>query len=979
LPLVAFNAITACFHARQAKRLLPLVAAASTLGTIAVGASASALASTLGAQSLFWTSALLALLAVPLPALLGRRAQALGATSAPSASLRAPGTGLGAALKETARDFREVPVVRIVVICAVLAAMTTNFVDFAFKAALKQRYDRDQMAAYLGVFSVASNGLVLVAQVFLTRRFVERFGVRAGLSAFFVSLGALGPVLALAPGLGAATAAKGADSVLRFGLSGSVADLMLTPAPDLVRTRAKVLLKGAASPIGYAVSALVLTVFGEVGPSFATLGVLVMTVTGLGLLAVASARRAYTEVLSRAIGEGRLVMDVSPAAAAVLRAELLRHLARNAAAAAPDESELRLVGGDRARRSSAPPRAGAGAALVTRASRLAGGHGGPAEQAVRTLGILGDRFFAVDDLTPALRSPSALVRLSAVEAALRIARAGGRRRDGARTSGERAPLSPRSAGRATPAPPTRGTTPEEAIAAGARLLAICPDDADLEVERAVLAAARSLGAPVPRERAQRAQVTAMAGGEAPAALALWAEALTCLAGTDRDPAVKQLRKAALGEDAPRRAVALRALGELRETRAEREVLRAMASDDARVFAEAARTAVLIDAPGAVPTLVLRLMAGPHVRAAAAALALAGPTAVNELLAALPTTRGDAAIAPTAVASGRSISGTIRAARVLARLGPVACARVLERFADLGYRARNAVARAFAAVPEREGFSIDPAPVKRAMHLTVAYSETLIEAYPHARPGLLRREIAHRLGETAERVLDLCSMIGERALIARARAALSGAERDRGTALELLENVLPDDLAVRIVAVLEYEQRAAQGAPVSIPLGARRPAFDGWLEKCRLFDDKELALEANMLGVLEKVLVLRDSSLFMGLSGEELYPVAEIAQASFLSAGDVVIREGDPGDALFVVARGTVQVMKGSARVRGMGPGQVFGELALLDGAPRAATVVAETEAQLLRIPRAEFEALLDESPELARGVIRTLIQHLRGG
>jgi CRP-like cAMP-binding protein len=192
-------------------------------------------------------------------------------------------------------------------------------------------------------------------------------------------------------------------------------------------------------------------------------------------------------------------------------------------------------------------------------------------------------------------------------------------------------------------------------------------------------------------------------------------------------------------------------------------------------------------------------------------------------------------------------------------------------------------------------------------------------------------------------------------------------------------VLPDDLAVRIVAVLEYEQRTAEGSPVSIPLGARRPAFDGWLEKCRLFDDKELALEANMLGVLEKVLVLRDSSLFMGLSGEELYPVAEIAQASFLSAGDVVIREGDPGDALFVVARGTVQAVKGSAKLRAMGPGEVFGELALLDGAPRAATVVAETEAQLLRIPRAEFEALLDESPELARGVIRTLIQHLRGG
>jgi hypothetical protein len=311
--------------------------------------------------------------------------------------------------------------------------------------------------------------------------------------------------------------------------------------------------------------------------------------------------------------------------------------------------------------------------------------------------------------------------------------------------------------------------------------------------------------------------------------------------------------------------------------------------------------------------------------------------------------------------------------------------VLDRFGDLGYRARNAVARAFAAAAGRYQRTVDAAPVKRAMELTVGYSETLIGAFPHTRvgadgrPGLLRREIAHRLGETAERVLDLASVVGERELIERARAALARHERDRGHALELLENVLPDDLAIRIVAVLEYEQRTAEGAPVSVPAGARRPAFDGWLDKCRLFDDKELVLEAAMLGVLEKVLVLRDSSLFEGLSGEELYPVAEIAQPSFLAPGEVVIRQGDPGDALFVVARGTVHVVKGETKLRELGPGEVFGELALLDGAPRAATVVAGTEAQLLRIPRAEFEALLDESPELARGVIRTLIKHLRGG
>jgi CRP-like cAMP-binding protein len=157
----------------------------------------------------------------------------------------------------------------------------------------------------------------------------------------------------------------------------------------------------------------------------------------------------------------------------------------------------------------------------------------------------------------------------------------------------------------------------------------------------------------------------------------------------------------------------------------------------------------------------------------------------------------------------------------------------------------------------------------------------------------------------------------------------------------------------------------------------RPAFDGWLEKCQALDDGRLAANDPMLGVLEKVLVLRGSSLFGDLSGEELYPVAEIAEPTPFAAGDVVVREGDPGDALFVVAGGRFEIVKGEAKLRVIEKGAVFGELALLDGAPRSATVVTLVDGQLLRIPRAEFEALLDESPELARGVIRTLLGHLR--
>ena len=134
----------------------------------------------------------------------------------------------------------------------------------------------------------------------------------------------------------------------------------------------------------------------------------------------------------------------------------------------------------------------------------------------------------------------------------------------------------------------------------------------------------------------------------------------------------------------------------------------------------------------------------------------------------------------------------------------------------------------------------------------------------------------------------------------------------------------------------------------------------------------------MLSVLEKVLALSSSSLFAGLAGEELYPVAEIAQPTAVARGNVVVREGDPGDALFVVMDGRFEIKKGEKTLRSIERGAVFGELALLDGAPRAATIVASDDGTLLRIPREQFEALLDESPELARGVIRTLLGHLRG-
>src|SRR5262249_41983704 len=148
------------------------------------------------------------------------------------------------------------------------------------------------------------------------------------------------------------------------------------------------------------------------------------------------------------------------------------------------------------------------------------------------------------------------------------------------------------------------------------------------------------------------------------------------------------------------------------------------------------------------------------------------------IAALPTTRGERAVLPTAVASDGSVAGTIRAARVLARLGPEGCARALTRYGELGYRARNAIARSFAAIERRGEKTINRDSVIEAMELTVEYAEGLVAGLGRAQNGLLGAELRHRISETGARVLDLASAVGDRALIAHARSALTKGARRR---------------------------------------------------------------------------------------------------------------------------------------------------------------------------------------------------------
>jgi CRP-like cAMP-binding protein len=118
-------------------------------------------------------------------------------------------------------------------------------------------------------------------------------------------------------------------------------------------------------------------------------------------------------------------------------------------------------------------------------------------------------------------------------------------------------------------------------------------------------------------------------------------------------------------------------------------------------------------------------------------------------------------------------------------------------------------------------------------------------------------------------------------------------------------------------------------------------------------------------------------LFAGCSTRDLDRLARATDEVTLSMGTALTRQGDIGREAFVLLSGTAEVQRDGATVAELGPGAVIGELALLDGGPRTATVVATTDVGVIVLNRPAFNAMLDEIPTLAHQLLVTLAHRLR--
>ena len=127
----------------------------------------------------------------------------------------------------------------------------------------------------------------------------------------------------------------------------------------------------------------------------------------------------------------------------------------------------------------------------------------------------------------------------------------------------------------------------------------------------------------------------------------------------------------------------------------------------------------------------------------------------------------------------------------------------------------------------------------------------------------------------------------------------------------------------------------------------------------------------------KVERLSQVQLFSALNKRDLSRIAVLVEEIEVPAGRVLIRQGDPGREAFVISEGRAKATirgKGSAK---LGPGECFGEMALLHSAPRSATVTAESDMRLLVLGAREFSTLIEDVPSVGRRVMAALAERVR--
>lgn len=132
----------------------------------------------------------------------------------------------------------------------------------------------------------------------------------------------------------------------------------------------------------------------------------------------------------------------------------------------------------------------------------------------------------------------------------------------------------------------------------------------------------------------------------------------------------------------------------------------------------------------------------------------------------------------------------------------------------------------------------------------------------------------------------------------------------------------------------------------------------------------------MSASIDIILFLKDVSLFEALTNAQLVEVARLAEKIDFQAGITLFNQGDPPDFLYLIRRGKCRIVFSGQEVARLGAGECVGEMAVLAGTERSASVETLEPTQFLRFDGDDFLALLDSYPEIQRALLKSMVRRL---
>lgn len=124
-------------------------------------------------------------------------------------------------------------------------------------------------------------------------------------------------------------------------------------------------------------------------------------------------------------------------------------------------------------------------------------------------------------------------------------------------------------------------------------------------------------------------------------------------------------------------------------------------------------------------------------------------------------------------------------------------------------------------------------------------------------------------------------------------------------------------------------------------------------------------------------LLRLVPLFNGMTNRSFEAIAGLASETAFGLGDVLVRQGEPGDRFLIIVSGTARVDRDGRTLRELGPGDFLGEISLVDGSPRTATVTALGPIRAYSIDRTGFLDLIERIPVFRLEVMNALTERIR--